>query len=158
MSLSCVTGLDVWNWLNGSQLVSTLIILIFGTFIFESWHKRKENEREVIWWLINHIEEYTALANSYWTEHPSKDAKHLACATRLKTEYSVLLSTVDDVNGISKKTKRQLREGITALYEAATGGDFETAKKPAPKDLTKTFSLLGSNSAALRRTLRTSVI
>ena len=99
MTLACIRLIDVWNWLNNSQLVSTLLILLFGTFAFESWLKRKEANREMIWWLINHIEEYAVLANDYWSEHPTKETKQLVRAARLKSEYSVLMTSVDNVNG-----------------------------------------------------------
>ena len=157
MTLSCIHLVDVWNWLNNSQLVSTLIILLFGTFAFESWLKRKEANREMIWWLVNHIEEYAVLANDYWSEHPSKETRQLVRAARLKSEYSVLLSSVDNVDGVSKNMKKDLRDSITALYEAATGGEFETTKKPSQGDLTKIIAAIARHSAALRRALRTTV-
>lgn len=157
MIVSCAILDDFWNWLNNSQLASTLIILIFGTFIFESWLKRKEACREMIWWLIGHIEEYAEMANSYWTAHPSKDAAQLVRASRLKNEYSVLLTSIDNVNGVSKKTKSEVRISITELYEAATGGEFETSKKTSQKDLIKTLALIAKHSAILRRMLRTAV-
>lgn len=157
MIVSCTVWEDFWNWLNNSQLASTLIILIFGTFIFESWLKHKEASREMIWWLIGHIEEYAEIANSYWTAHPSKDAAQLVRASRLKNEYSVLLTSIDNVNGVSKKIKSEVRVSITALYEAATGGEFETLKKSSQKDLTKTLALIAKHSATLRRILRATV-
>ncbi len=157
MTLACIRLIDVWNWLNNSQLVSTLLILLFGTFAFESWLKRKEANREMIWWLINHIEEYAVLANDYWSEHPTKETKQLVRAARLKSEYSVLMTSVDNVNGVSKSVKKDLRDSITALYEAATGGEFETAKKPSQGDLTKTLAAIAKHSADLRRVLRTTV-
>lgn len=157
MIVSCTVWEDFWNWLNNSQLASTLIILIFGTFIFESWLKHKEASREMIWWLIGHIEEYAEIANSYWTAHPSKDAAQLVRASRLKNEYSVLLTSIDNVNGVSKKIKSEVRVSITALYEAATGGEFETLKKSSQKDLTKTLALIAKHSATLRRILRAAV-
>ena len=157
MTLSCIEMIDVWNWLNDSQLVSTLLILLFGTFAFESWLKRKEATREMIWWLINHIEEYAVIANDYWSEHPTKATKQLVRAARLKSEYCVLLTSVDNVGGVSKNLKKDLRESITALYEAATGGEFETAKKPSQSELTKTLAAIAKHSADLRRVLRTTV-
>ena len=157
MIVSCTVWEDFRNWLNNSQLASTLIILIFGTFIFESWLKHKEASREMIWWLIGHIEEYAEIANSYWTAHPSKDAAQLVRASRLKNEYSVLLTSIDNVNGVSKKIKSEVRVSITALYEAATGGEFETLKKSSQKDLTKTLALIAKHSATLRRILRATV-
>ena len=157
MTLSCIHLIDVWNWLNNSQLVSTLIILLFGTFAFESWLKHKEANREMIWWLINHIEEYATLANDYWSEHPTKETKQMVRAARLKSEYSVLLTSVDNVGGVSKRVKKEVRDSITALYEAATGGEFETANEPSQSDLTKIIIAIAKHSATLRRVLRTTI-
>ena len=61
------------------------------------------------------------------------------------------------LNGVSKSVKKDLRDSITALYEAATGGEFETAKKPSQGDLTKTLAAIAKHSADLRRVLRTTV-
>ncbi len=157
MTLSCIQLIDIWKWLNNSQLVSTLIILLFGTFAFESWLKRKEANREMIWWLINHVEEYAVLANEYWSEHPSKETKQLVRAARLKNEYSVLLTSVDNVGGVSKRVKKEVRDSITALYEASTGGEFETGNKLSKGDLTKIIVDITKHSATLRRVLRTTV-
>lgn len=146
-----------WKWLNESQLASTLIILVCGTFIYETWHKHRAVRRELIWWLINHIEEYTSIANDYWTNHPSAKAEHQMHAARLKSEYSVMLTTIDDLS-MKKAIKKQIREALINLYEAATGGSFESQRKVSQENKLKVLSSIATHSAALRRNLRACVI
>ena len=64
---------------------------------------------------------------------------------------------MDNVGGVSKKVKKEVRDSITALYEASTGGEFETGNKPSKGDLTKIIVDITKHSATLRRVLRTTV-
>lgn len=153
MTLSCITWQTFWQWLNNSQLASTLILLGFGTLGYETWHKNREVRRELIWWLMNHVEEYATMATTYWSEHPSQKPEHLILAARLKSEYSVLLTAIEDLS-LSKTSRKQIREAIINLYEAATGGTFESQRKVSQETKIKVLSLIATHSAALCRNLR----
>lgn len=157
MSFACTFGHDLWHWLNYSQLASTLILLFFGTIVYETWHKHRQVRREMIWWLMNHVEEYTTIANAYWMAHPSTKSEHLIHAARLKSEYSVLLTTLDDLS-MKKTIKKQIREAMINLYEAATGGSFESQRKVSVENKTKVLSSIASHSATIKRNLRGCVI
>lgn len=156
MTLLCITWQTFWQWLNNSQLVSTLILLVFGTLVYETWHKNKEVRRELIWWLMNHVAEYATIATTYWSEHPSQKTEHQILAARLKSEYSVLLTAIDDLS-LNKTTQKQMREAVINLYEAATGGAFESHRKVSQETKIKALSLIATHSATLRRKLRACV-
>lgn len=145
---------EVWNWISNSQIFSTIVLLLFGTFLFDWWAKRKETQRATVWWLIEHLEEYAKMANDYWAGHPNKNNRQHVLAARLKSEYTILLSAIDDCTGPNKKARKELRDEMTKLFEAATGGVFETQKRISDGELIKILAHISSCSGAMRRRLR----
>lgn len=155
MNTPCTIPWDKFlSWMSNSQIFSTCVLLLFGTFLFDWWTKRKEAQRATVWWLIEHLEEYAKMANDYWSGHPTKSNRQHVLAARLKSEYTILLSAMDDCNGPNKKTKKELKDEMTKLFEAATGGVFETQKRISDGELIKTLAHISSCSAAMRRRLR----
>lgn len=149
-----ITWIGVWKWLNESQLLSTLLILVFGTFLIDWWHSRKESDREAVSWLLQFAEEYTGMANEYWSNHPSKTSRQLVLVARLKSEYSVLYNAVENIKGMSDEKRKKVRESINDLYDAATGAEFETAQESTQESLIRTLTGIAKSSATLRRRLR----
>lgn len=154
MADACCALADVWHWISYSQLFSTVIIVGIGTVFLNLWRKRAEKNRIRIDFLIGHIDDYVKRSKEYWGEHPSRKMKHRVCAACLKCEFSELLASVDDITNIDDGLRTNLRNGIIALYEATTGGNFESSRRTKPEDLVETISLISKHSASLRRLLR----
>lgn len=158
MTMPDIPWKDVWNWLSNSQLFSTIVILLFGTFGFDWWTKRQESRRTNARQLLQLVEEYAANAEEYWTDSPGKvkQEKRRLCnlAFRLKNEYPVMCSSLDAIKGLSKADKAAYRKMMDDLWESATDGFFESNKRFTDEHIEKRLNRISLHSSTLRRTLR----
>lgn len=157
MTIPDIAWLEVWRWVSDSQLFSTVVILLFGTFGFDWWTKRQDSRRMIVKQLIQHVEEYSSNAEEYWSDSPGKEkqAKRRLCllAFRLKNEYPVMCSSLNTIKGLCKNDMVTYKKMMDELYESATDGFFESQKRFTDERVENRLNRISSNSSALRRAL-----
>lgn len=114
-----------------SQLVSTLLGIVLGSYFIEKLHVNRESERETLRWLITHVEEYGGVAVRYWNAILHKqDVDDLdILKARMRSEYPFLVSATDNLKCICKDRKRihDTTYAIMDLFRAATDGQFDSS-------------------------------
>lgn len=140
-----------------SQLVSTCLALIVGSIIIERMNFRRNSDREMAQLLMSKIEKYDEIACLYWgtfddecprgADNSSRDE----LAARLKAEYPFLVLSIDNIKLIHDK--KQLKNSIQELYDAATDSDFEVSKIFTKDEIRRTLVRIAKASAKVKREL-----
>ena len=157
MMLCCVSMGQMLRYIIESQLLSTLIALIVGSVIIERLNFRRNSEREMVKLLLEKVETYDRMACSYWgtfleacTNDPGKVCRD-ELAARLKAEYPFLILTVDNIKLIINK--KQIKDSMQGLFDAATDSDFEVSKEFSKDEVRRTLVRIAKAAAKVKKEL-----
>ena len=157
MILCCIDWCCTFRYVIESQLLSTLIALIGGSIIIERMNFRRNSDREMLKLQLAKVEKYDEMACSYWETFAedcsgtSKKNCRDVLAARLKAEYPFLDLSIDNIRMISNK--KQIKESLQALYDAATDSDFEVTKKFTKDEIRRTLVRIAKASTKVKRAL-----
>lgn len=146
-------GLDQIVKVLDSQLVSTVLGLVFGSFLIQWFLNRQAHAIDTLRWLITHVEEYEKLSYDYWRVPEEDKIGRMIIAAKLKTEGFFLHKSVSKVAKISKKDVFRIQEEVTELWGAATGGVFESGDRPSDDEIRMTITSVAKAAKVLKSSL-----
>lgn len=145
---------NILSWINDSQLLATIIGLGLGTFLIERMHQRRCAELETLRWLINLIERYDTMGCEYWQTFSGDEVgRRSELAARLKVDYAFLAVSVDNIKMVKDAERKQMKEQLERLYDAATGDDFEVDRKFSIDEIRMYHVRIARASAAVKKIL-----
>jgi len=136
-----------------ATVFSTVLGLVVGSWLIQYRLNKKTDHVNTLRWLIEQVEEYANLAYDYWTAPAEDNGRILVLSARLKTEGFFLYQSVENVALIPKDRVAKVREEVSELWGAATGGVFDAGKRPPEDEVRKSVTAIARAAKTLKVSL-----
>ena len=122
-----LTLIQVWAWASGSQLLSTCITLMVGSFVLYKWQRRHDYQYEVVRLIVEDIEAISNNAVKFWGAYlpDAADENTALLRQQIFAGFELLYGVVQECEVIKQKEKNMVHGAIGRLFDIITMDPFE---------------------------------
>ena len=143
----------IWAWASGSSLLSTVLTLAVGSWILYKWQSRRAFEYEVVKFVSDEITAYANDAVQYWGSFADSAPNRHAAQQKIRNGLPVLFELIDNTVVLDSACKNVVHEALGNLYDAATGGSFESEEVKQKREAANRIESILVAAAVSRRVL-----
>lgn len=153
MCSSEISWTALWAWASGSSLLSTVITLAIGSWLLYKWQSRRSFEYEVVKFVSEEITSYANDAVQYWGSFADQSQNRQLARQKIKNGLPVLFELINNTVVLDDRGKSKIHDALGGLYDAATGGNFESAEDRQKDEADARIESILVASAVARRVL-----
>ena len=153
MAMPEISWTDVWSWSSGSALLSAIITLAVGSYLLYMWQARRSFQYEVVKFISDEITSYANDAVMYWASFSDGSQNRYIARQKIRNGLPMLFELINSTEVLDNVGKARIHEALGGLFDAATGGSFESSEKSQKEDADSRIESILVASAVSRRIL-----